>query len=270
MSIVSKREELPLNEMNSQLDLIKRLYCKDATPDEIKIFSHVCQKTGLDPMRNQIYFVKRQDKMTIQTSIDGYRLIAERSGRYTPGREPTYTYNKDGGLLSATAYIKKRTNDKIWHEVSATAFYEEYVQKFKNRSTGQWEVSNFWIKMPHVMLAKCAESLALRRGFPAELSDIYTTDEMSQASVEEVNLGDTFEPKVQKVQLAIESVSTNVERLFERLELDGLNVERLDTFLQKRSEEINRPKEAIVNSALLNEEMTERFERVYLEWCNRN
>lgn len=271
MSSVSKREELPLSEMDSKKELLKRTICKGSTDEEFELFYHACKRTGLDPFMKQVYAVKRWDSsakrevMTIQTSIDGYRLIAERTGRYAPGREPTYSYNADGEIISATAYIKKQTPDKTWHEVSATAHWQEYVAKNKEGIP-----TSFWNKMPHLMLAKCAETLALRKAFPAELSGIYTIDEMSQASAEETNVGDTFEPKVQKVQPAIENVSTNVERLFERLELDGLDVKRLDTFLQKRSEEINRPKEAIVNSALLNEEMTEKFERVYLEWCNRN
>lgn len=159
----------------SQFDVIRRMYLNEISNDEIKVFCYVCKQTGLNPMLKQIYAIPRKGKMTIQTAIDGYRLVAERTGRYSPGRDSTFTYDKDGNIVSATAYIKKMTPDGTWHEVSATAFTREY-----NPGVGP-----FWQKMPHTMISKCAEALALRKAFPAELSGVYTKEEMDQADRQE-------------------------------------------------------------------------------------
>lgn len=164
-------------DIDAKKDLIKRMFCKGSSDDELELFMHACKRSGLDPFMKQIYAIKRGmgDKatMTIQTGIDGFRLLADRSGNYTPGRESTFTYDDKGKLFSATAYLKKRTTaDNVWHEVSATAYMDEY-------SSGQ----NLWAKMPRTMLAKCAEALALRKAFPAELAGLYTSEEMSQADV---------------------------------------------------------------------------------------
>ncbi len=155
-----------------QVALIKNYLCKGINDDELKLFQAVCKKTGLDPFMKQIYAVKRKDQMTIQTSIDGYRLIAERTGRYCPGRESTYVYDGDK-LVYATSYVKKQTADGTWHEVAASAYFDEYKPAYSNQ---------FWDSKKHIMLAKCAESLALRKAFPNELSGIYSDDEMQQAT----------------------------------------------------------------------------------------
>jgi phage recombination protein Bet len=277
MSAITKREEFPLNEIESKKELLKRTICKGATDEEFELFYHACKRTGLDPFMKQIHAVKRwnsksgREDMTIQTGIDGFRLIAERTGCYSPGKEPTYNYDKDGNIISSTSYIKKRTSDGIWHEVSATAFWQEYVSLTKDGKPTQ-----FWNKMPHLMLAKCAEALALRKAFPAELSGIYTIDEMAQAQneMQEIYVEDTCDTNVQKVQNVPKILEKNVQescisldRLSERLGSNGINVERLDTFLQKRSEESKKPKEAIIKAAMLNEDMTKRFEKAYTQWC---
>lgn len=180
---------------NQQLEILKNSICKGSTNEEFEIFIMACRKTQLDPFMRQIYAVKRKSKkadgswgetMTIQTGIDGYRLIAERTERYAPGAEPTYTYDKDGKLTSATAYIKKQTKDGTWHIVSASAHLDEYMQTFTDKNTGEKKPTGMWVNMQRTMLAKCAEAQALRRAFPAEMSGVYTKEEMQQADIEDI------------------------------------------------------------------------------------
>lgn len=159
------------------IKVIKDMCAQDCSDAEFQAFLMLCKRAQLDPIAKQIYMTKMGGKNTIIVGIDGFRLVAERTGRYAPGREPTFEYDKSGNLISATAYVKKQTRDGTWHEVAASAHWKEYA---KPGSGGTWG------KIPHVMLAKCAESQALRRAFPNDLSGLYTKEEMEQAEVEEV------------------------------------------------------------------------------------
>lgn len=184
-----------IQHVDARTELLKNTICKGANDHEFELFSLICKRTGLDPFAKQVFPVFRWDSkqgkntMTVQTSIDGYRVIAERTGNYAPGKEVVYSYNGDGKLLSATAYVKKLTKDGTWHDISATAFWTEYCQCDKNGNA-----TKFWANMPHLMLAKCAESLALRKAFPAELSGLYTEDEMSNSLTSEVTAPALPEP----------------------------------------------------------------------------
>jgi phage recombination protein Bet len=183
LAVIPQPREFSRDEMS----VIKDVIARGASDTELKMFVAMAQKLGLDPLSKQIHCVKRRarladgsygDAMTIVVGIDGYRLVAERTGRYCPGKAPTYEYDAHGKVTSATAYVLKLAGG-AWHEVSAVAFWEEYAQTNKD---GQ--PTAMWAKMPRLMLAKCAEALALRRAFPAELSGVYTDDEMQQASNE--------------------------------------------------------------------------------------
>jgi phage recombination protein Bet len=162
----------------SKLQLVKDTIARGATDDELALFLYTAHRAGLDPLARQIYCIQRWDSMlqrnvmSTQVSIDGLRLIADRTGRYAPGRASTYEYDKNGSLVAATAYVMKYVQG-TWHEAAATAYYVEYVQTKKDGTP-----TAMWKSKPRIMLGKCAEALALRRAFPAELSGIYTPDEM--------------------------------------------------------------------------------------------
>lgn len=161
----------------SELELVKDVYAKGATDQELALFIRTASRLKLSIEARQIFLVKRWDSSlqrevaTPQVSIDGQRLVAERTGEYVPGRAPTFQYEADR-LISASAFVKRFVKGE-WHEIEAPAFYAEYVQKNK-----EGKPNAMWSKYPHVMLAKCAESLALRKAFPNDLSGVYTDAEM--------------------------------------------------------------------------------------------
>ena len=139
--------------------------------NDIELFIHICSEKNLDPLMKQIYPVNMGNKMSVQTGIDGFRILAERTGKYAPGKATEFLFDENKRLIGATVYVKKYTDDGTWHEVSATAFLNEYKK----------DGNNFWSRMPSVMIEKVAESKALRRAFPENFSGLYSEEEMQQA-----------------------------------------------------------------------------------------
>jgi hypothetical protein len=165
-------ERLEMNFSNEQINLIKTQIAKDATNDELKLFLYQCKRSGLDPLTRQIYFVKRGGRMTIQTSIDGFRVIAERSGKYAGQDEPVYTYDESGEILKCAVTVYKFNEQGIrYPAATGVAFYKEYYPNPMNLQK----------TLKHTMIAKVAESLALRKAYPQDLSGLYTAEEMQQA-----------------------------------------------------------------------------------------
>jgi len=180
-----------------KINLIKRQILPGASDDELALFINQAQRTGLDPFSRQIYGLMRrvknnrgewESKLSVQVSIDGFRLIAERTGSYA-GQDGPYWCGDDG--LWKDVWLEKLPPkaSKVGvyrHGFSkplyGIALFDEYAQTYYDKSSGQEKLTPLWIKMPTVMIAKCAESLALRKAFPQELSNLYTTEEMGQAS----------------------------------------------------------------------------------------
>ena len=184
-----------------QLAVVRQIGMEGASPEELRVFLHVCQRTGLDPFARQIYGIMRESwdpiarkktpKLTIQTGIDGFRLIGQRPDRVTgkpsgfEGRVGPQWCGEDGEwrdvwisdkppVAARCGIWKAGYREPIW----AVAHYREYVQL-----TSQQEPVAMWKRMPANQLAKCSEAAAYRGAFPQDLSGIYAPEEIGAADV---------------------------------------------------------------------------------------
>ena len=162
--------------------LLEMFNLGNAPHSVIRSYFHVCQTTGLDPFKRQIHLIERSGKFTPQTSIDGFRIIRDRSKVFDGGE--IHWCGPDGvwrdvwlekDYPAAARYTLHRTDQKL--PAVATALWGAYVQTKRDGS-----VTQMWDRMGAHMLAKVAEALAIRMAFPDDTGGLYTDDEMAQAS----------------------------------------------------------------------------------------
>lgn len=242
-SIVAQNKSLSQTELTpEQVDLIKKTVAVGATNDELQLFLYTAKRTGLDPLAKQIHFVKRAGRMTIQTGIDGYRAVAERSGRLAGISDATFDSEDGPHPKKATVAVRKLVGPEKIVEFVASARWNEY------KPSGPQAF--MWDKMPYLMLGKCAEALALRKAFPQDLSGLYTDEEMAQASNTKATLpekpakakpAETDWPDEIKVE-ADANRNAEVEKMFEN-----------DLQTAKTAEVLFATADAISNSTLVEE-----------------
>lgn len=188
-----------------QLQIIKQSYARDTNDVEFNLFIEMCRSLNLNPIKGQIsaqvYNKNKPDKrhMVVVTQIGGLRAIAARQGDYLPDDEPAaFTYSeamKDPinplGIESVTVKVYRLVRGEK-HKIAATVYWDEYApieeewgedESGQRRPNGKKKLKSNWLKMPRIMLAKCAEAQALRKGWPEDLSNVYSEEEMEQANI---------------------------------------------------------------------------------------
>jgi phage recombination protein Bet len=189
----------------AQLRTIKATVAADTDATEFDLFMEACRSYRLDPFRKQIHAVvynkdkPDKRKMSIIVSRDGLRVLAQRCQDYRPASEPArIVYDADAkgpenpkGIVSATVTLWKQDNKGEWFPVIGEAYWDEFApiteqwaydqEQGKRKPTGKKEVApGNWTKMPIVMITKCAESQALRAGWPDQFGNIYAEEELEQ------------------------------------------------------------------------------------------
>ena len=198
-NIIKQIDRLDFNE--EQKKIIRDTYANGATEAELAPLLEIAAQRRLNPFMRQVWFVKRWDNAkkcyvwSIQVAIDGLRAIAERTGKYAGQSEAQYCYQDSDDPDSVLKWCKVRVYREGWREpVTGWAFYNEFVQK-----TNEGKITAFWQRMPHIMLAKCAEALALRKAFPEDMAGLYIPEEMGAGIIQQ---GELLTEEPEQKQLA--------------------------------------------------------------------
>ena len=165
-----------------QLELVKKTVANGATPAELQLYIYDCARQGVHPLDRLLHFTKRGGKYTPVTSIDLMRIRASETGEYAGSDDATFHYINGEGEDSREA-------EETYPQMArVTVWRLTQGQRFAYTSTARWseyfpgeQSGHMWKKMPHTMLAKCAEALALRKGFPRQLAGLYAKEELDQA-----------------------------------------------------------------------------------------
>ncbi len=143
--------------------------------NEFDTFVEQAERLELDPFSRQIYAVKKEgSRMQVLCTIDGLRIVAERSSKYA-GQTPAMWCGNDG--VWKDVWLEKTPPAACKVGVMRSDFAQPLyaVARFDSYNQG----TSYWTSMPDIMISKCAEALALRRAFPARLSGCYSDAEIN-------------------------------------------------------------------------------------------
>lgn len=235
MSKVSEAQLKATNSMEMDAKAVQALVDAGIIPPgtpfaQIDIFARVCKEKGLSPFAGEIHLTKYFDKKTGAykfariTGIEGYRKIAARTGELAGCDDPKFDLRGDGSYKTTADMIldgkKHPTTATVTvyrikggqrSPFTATCSFNEFAARNKD---GRLMMK--WASMPYHMIAKCAEALALRKGFDDETSGLHVVEEM--AAFEDANTGaietpEAIEARMVEYEKKIEDIKAVIAKI---------------------------------------------------------
>jgi len=146
---------------------------REPTWEQVGLFVHHCVIRGLDPFCGQVFGIIRESKgvpkLTLTTSREGFRVIAERTQRLISIGEPKFDREEEdfpddhkGHKHPNWARVAVKYVNKLGDPVKASlkVRWSEFYKK----------EGGFYDRMPWHMLGKVAEVHALRKAFPDQMA----------------------------------------------------------------------------------------------------
>jgi phage recombination protein Bet len=168
----------------AMVDTVRATIFPGSSDAELALFFYQCNTTGVHPLSKLIIPIKygqgSDAKISFISTIDLHRSKANDTGAYDGQDEPIFEGQIDQECKDADGNIQNLPVP----ELCKVAVYRKNVgrpfigiARWKEYYPGQ-QKGHKWRQMPFLMLSKCAEALALRKGFPDELHNLYTEEEM--------------------------------------------------------------------------------------------
>ncbi len=162
-----------------------------ASTESVRMVMDYCKARSLDPFQKPVHIVPMWDSKTkqmhdvIMPGLNLYRTQAATSGCLAGISEPQFGQVKEfnfGGAIvrapeSCRVTVKRILPSGTIAEFTAVEYFEEAVSTSK-----EGKPTPMWLKRPRGMLAKTAESQALRKGFPDVAGASETAEEMEGKS----------------------------------------------------------------------------------------
>lgn len=190
---------------------------KGTPPAQVAVFSEVANRHGLDPFTKEVHLVGYGGNYSVIVGINGMRGRASDTGLHAGTDAPKFNLQPDGNYhtlatLTAAKKMPETCDVTVYKVVSGQRVAFSASVSFKEFTTGR----NKWSTMPYQMIMKVAESHALRKAFPRQVSGLYLSEEVGKAPVQDVDHVEVTKPELTsshpKWQGAIKSVSEGATR----------------------------------------------------------